>query len=1856
MAIDEWRLTIDGRASPFVIRRSSFGNRHWCPLSSCQGRQYNTGVTIIAVRGAAEHNLKGIDVELPRGALVVVTGVSGSGKSSLVFDTIGREAQRRYLDTFSSYARQFLGRVGRPAVASITGLSPAITVDQRTTLRNPRSTVGTMTGLYDDLRLLFARLGVAPPGTDLQRRLFSFNSPFGACPSCQGLGVEDRLDPDLLVSDPRKSIRDGALVITTPTGYVIYSQVTIDVLDQVCRAHGFDVETPWQDLTHEQRHVVLYGSDRLRIPYGKHPLSSRLRWSGITAKPREEGVYKGILPVMEQILTRSRNRNILRFVRTLPCRVCGGTRLRPEALAVAFRGRHIGAYASLEIDQLRAEFEAVVFAPTEAPVGLPIRQAILQRAGLLDRLGLGHLALDRVSTTLSGGEAQRVRLASQVGSELRGVLYVLDEPSVGLHPAEQERLLDVLRALRDRGNTVLVVEHDEQTMREADWLIDIGPGAGEQGGELLFSGPVDEFLGGKAGALPHAPGALPQSPVSGVAPSADGKAGALPHVPGALPQSPVSGVAPSADGKAGALPHALRALPHAPASGVAQSSSFATSSRTRAFLSGAERVSAPRQARPGLGWLQLAGANRHNLRGVDVEFLLGGLNVVTGVSGAGKSSLVEELVERVDAGRVELRPQPSTTGQGARLPTIGKVIHIDQSPIGRTPRSNPATYTGLSDVIRDLFAAVPEAAASGFGKARFSFNLPGGRCDACQGAGVQRVGMHFLGHVDVVCEACGGRRFNDETLDIRYKGLNIHDVLETTIDRGAALLSDAPRATRILAVLRELGLGYLRLGQPSTTLSGGEAQRVKLAAELRRPGRGHTLYVLDEPTTGLHAADVVVLLRALTRLVEQGHTVVTIEHQLDLIRAADRVIDLGPGSGRHGGRVVTAGTPEEVAACVESLTGAALKGKAGALPHAGTASVARRSGLGSVPRSSRSVSVARLSGQVSSDIRFTGVTTHNLQIPEVAIPGGRFTVVTGVSGSGKSSLAFETLYAEARNRFTESFSPYARRFLEKLGDAEFETVAGLAPAVAVRQRAASRNPRSTVGTMTEIADFYRLLFSRAGEFPCPACGSSTGADGSACPSCGWRAALPMTSTMFSPNAEQGACSACKGLGEVAQCDPDRLVTHPERPLPDGAMDGHRTGRFYGERDGQHMAILRATGRALGIDFGVAWSALDARARDVAMHGAGEREFDVEWSYRRGAREGTHRFRAKWIGLVGYVGQEYVRKHADRRGEALEPLMRRVACPACHGSRLKPERLAVRVGGLDIAALQRLTVAESLEFFTAWEVSPSAAALGAVLRRDVVTRLENLRDGGLDYLSLDRRASTLSAGEAQRVRLATEVSTGLTGITYVLDEPTAGLHPRDTERLLRLVAGLRDAGNTVVVVEHDLDVVRAADHVIELGPGAGSRGGRLVTSGTPAEIASHPETPTGRALALAVEPAGSAVSGSWPIRAKREPRPLRPGFSLVGATCHNIRDLSVDVPAGGMVAVTGVSGSGKSTLVFDVIAPALKAKLEGEGVAQTSGLGGVAQTSSLGGGAGVAQTSSLACGAGVAQTSGLGGSTGVAQTSRFAMTVHEPFARVIVATRDSLPASSSSTPASVAGAWDGIRAAFAATEGARARGLTARHFSMHLKGGRCEACEGAGRVRVSMDFLPDVWVQCEVCGGSRYGPEALECRIDGRSIADVLEMGVAGARTFFAHDDSIAPDLGLLEEIGLGYLRVGQPANTLSGGERQRLALAADLGTPSAGSSLYLFDEPTTGLHVADVDRLLQVFDRLIEAGHSVLVVEHHLDIIAAADHVIDLGPEGGAGGGRVVAAGPPTRLAETPGSWTGRALARAAARRRASPR
>ncbi len=732
---------------------------------------------------------------------------------------------------------------------------------------------------------------------------------------------------------------------------------------------------------------------------------------------------------------------------------------------------------------------------------------------------------------------------------------------------------------------------------------------------------------------------------------------------------------------------------------------------------------------------------------------------------------------------------------------------------------------------------------------------------------------------------------------------------------------------------------------------------------------------------------------------------------------------------------------------------------------------------------------------------------------------------------------------------------------------------GLTPPIAVSPRAAAYHPRSTVGTMTEVYDYYRLLFSRAGTAPGGAAGGGR----------------PLPASFFSFNHEEGACERCKGLGLLTVCDPDRLVTDPGRPLTDGALDGTKTGRFYGERHGQYVAALRAAGREAGVDFDVPYRDLGEEARRVAMSGTGPRLYDIVWSYRRKTRTGDFKFRGPWKGFMNLVNEEYARKHADERGGAMLGLMRDEPCPACGGARLKPRALAVTFLGMNIAQMSALTAVDAIRIFEDAErlarAGGRAAAVAEPVRAEILRRLALMRDVGLGYLSLDRRSATLSGGEAQRLRLAGELGARLSGVTYILDEPTFGLHPRDTGRLIGLLKDLARRRNTVVVVEHDPGVIRAADHVIDMGPGAGREGGRIVAEGTPAEIAANPDSPTGQYL--------------WAAPRERTllPGTPAPGVRVAGARANNLRSIDVEVPAGALTAVTGVSGSGKSSLVFDVLRASASAGRP------------------------------VNCGA----VEGLG---------RFADVIHVG--------QDPLAANPRSVPATHLGIFDGIRGLFAAAPEARARGLTKAHFSFLRKEGRCETCAGAGKTTVSMDFLADVRVPCESCGGARYRPEVLEVAYRGRTIAGVLALTASVAREFFEDEAAFARPLGLLEEIGLGYLQLGQPLDTLSGGEAQRLKLAAGLMRPAAGPCLYLFDEPTTGLHFTDIDRLLGVFARLLERGHTLVVVEHDLQVIAAAHHIIDLGPEGGDGGGTVVASGTPAEVAADPRSFTGAALRAAA--------
>ncbi|MDA3943603.1 MAG: excinuclease ABC subunit UvrA [Bacteroidetes bacterium] len=1617
----------------------------------------------LIVTDAFENNLKHINVSIPHNALTVITGVSGSGKSTLATHVIYRESQRRFLSSFSSFSRQYMGKLEKPKVGAISGLQPALTIRQQTVATNPHSTVGTMSGLYDYLRLLFARMGVGhclkcgqnyahPDETrcsncSVERprqlaRLFSFNSSYGACRTCNGLGVTEQIDLEKLIANPELSLREGALVPTTPTGYIVYSQVTVDALDKVCQAHGFNVDIPWKALTDEQKNVVLYGSNRVKILFGKHALESRLKWKGITARPRTEAYYKGMMPIMEDILRRDRNDNILRFASAFSCRDCGGTRLRKEALAVEVQASTIAQLCKLPINSLEKLLQSMQSQIAQPQLFERVMEKAFKRIYYLRMLGLGYLSLDRGSATLSGGEAQRIRLAAQIGSGLQGVLYVLDEPSVGLHPYDNRNLLSMLHALRNNGNTLLVVEHDEDTIRSADYLIDIGPKAGTEGGCLIYQGKPDGLL----------------------------------FQPDKYPESIT------------ARTFALPAL-------------------------------VSHQRRKGKGLLHILQARLHNLKAIDVRFLLGAFNVVTGVSGAGKSTLVHQVMA------TSIRQQGKPIGCEAlhsELP-IERLIEVDQSPIGRTPRSNPATYTGLFDVIRDSFAAQPEAVASGFNKGRFSFNNAGGRCEQCGGAGSIQLGMHFLGDVEICCDVCNGKRFNDETLAITLQGKNISEVLDLTVKEAAEFFARVPKAKKILDQLVCLDLGYLKLGQASTTLSGGEAQRVKLATELRKSAKGHCLYLLDEPTTGLHKADVAALLAAFDKLVKQGNTLVVIEHDPAIILQADWLVDLGPESGENGGQLMLNGTVKELLMHNRSLTAKALRDYLG----------------GNAPQK-QPLSQSLPDTQT---IQLSGIATNNLRHIDVRIPHHQTTVITGVSGSGKSSLAFDTIYAECRNRFTESYTSYARRMMSKLARPELEQGSGFSPAIAIRQSRFGHNPRSTVGTMTGLYDLYRLLFSRAG------------IAGNGKPT-------KLSAAMFSFNKAHAACNLCGGLGKRLIADPEQFVTHPSRPLGDGAMDGTKPGKFFGEKSGQYIQTLKAVGREKQIDFEQPYNVLNDEARQIALYGCGEEMFEVNWSFQRGNRHGTHQLNTPWKGLAKLIEEDYEIKRTGKRAAAFSGIMREEICAACKGQRLQSEALAVSVGGLSVSAVSALTVHEAISFFTS--LPPKLSGLqkeaGKMLAAEALVKLQVLQQLGLGYLSADRQADSLSGGEAQRLRIASQLEADLCGITYVFDEPTIGLHPRDTQQLLGILNKLKAKGNTLILVEHDPDVIVQADHVIDLGPGAGHYGGNIIAEGSPSQIRSNPASVTGRYLNKTIK--------VHPRKARKQGKELY----IKGASANNLQQLDLRIPSGMLIAVTGVSGSGKSSLVFDVIAASFNA-----------------------------------------------GSAVNCQAISFGDMGH-----MMLADQHSIGTSPLSTAVTYTGIFDDIRDLFAQLPESRKNGFTKKYFSYNNAEGNCPHCKGHGSIKVSLDFLSDVWTSCEVCHGTRYKPEMLKMQYHGKGIHQVLEMEISEAISHFDEQAKITTKLKVLEEVGLGYLRLGQAANTLSGGEIQRLKLAKELMHEKGGKTLFLFDEPTTGLHMQDVELLLRLFDRLLDQGHTVMVVEHNLSVIAASDWLIDLGPEGGAEGGRLL--------------------------------
>jgi len=1444
------------------------------------------------------------------------------------------------------------------------------------------------------------------------------------------------------------------------------------------------------------------------------------------------------------------------------CPACHGARLKPEALLwrVGEPGLNIRDLMLLPIDKCRHFFATLALpAPLDATVDLLLRE-IRARLKYLTDVGLGYLDLDRQSRTLSGGEVQRINLTTALGTSLVSTLFVLDEPSIGLHPRDVGRIVGVMQRLRDAGNTLVVVEHDPIVMQSADRVLDIGPGPGEHGGHVVFYGPVSE--------LPRAAGSLTADYLFG---------------------------------------------------------------RKRVTIPPADR--SPARRAPSTAGLRLEGAAEHNLKNIDVGIPLHRLVCVTGVSGSGKSTLVHDILYPAllrAKGRPTENPGRHRALHGAEL--IGDVVMVDQSRIGRTTRSNPASYVGAFDSIRNLFAKLPQALERKYTAGTFSFNAGNGRCPACGGNGFEHVEMQFLSDVYLRCPDCDGRRFRAEILEVHlaregFPSMSIADILDLTVSEAAKFFARDAEVCLRLAPLVDVGLDYLRLGQPVPTLSGGEAQRLKLAGHLadsavrehaahKAASRGRqaadslgSLFLFDEPTTGLHFDDVAKLLRAFRRLIDAGHSLVVIEHNLDVVRAADWIIDLGPEGGDAGGTLVCSGTPAQVMRAAASHTGRALV--EADQPLAFGRAVADAQAVG-----------AHAAAHAAIEIR--GAREHNLKNIDVNLGRNQFTVVTGVSGSGKSSLAFDILFAEGQRRYLESLNAYARQFVQPASRPDVDAIFGIPPTVAIEQRTSRGGQKSTVATLTEIYHFLRLLYVKLGVQYCPACNAAIepqSADAIAARVLKEYRGKKITVLAPLIVARKGLYTA---LAKWARGKGFPQLQVDGAPLPTAKWP--RLDRFIEHNIELPVAALTVSS-AREPELRAALAAALEHGRGVVHVAPAGTESQVSvFSTKRACptcgtgfpeldpRLFSFNSRHGWCKTCFGTGLQIEEFDAEQSGEESKwreaEISPQAACEACAGERLNPVARRVLFRGLSIAALTALPVQEFETTLTKIELLGREREIARDLLAELASRTSFLCDVGLGYLQLNRAAPTLSGGEAQRIRLAAQLGSNLQGVCYVLDEPTIGLHPRDNVALLDTLDRLRAKGNTLVVVEHDEDTIRRADHVIDLGPGAGKRGGRVVAEGTAVELASQANSATGRCLAT-------------PYRHSRASRrPIgrdAPSIRVSGASLHNLRNVDARIPLGRLTVITGVSGSGKSSLAREVL------------------LGNLQRL--------VARPSRTAR----AQEIPVGGCESI--------TGWETISRVLEVDQTPIGKTPRSCPATYVGFWDSIRRLYAETTDARIRGFTASRFSFNTAGGRCEACEGQGMQRIEMSFLPDVQVLCDVCGGRRFNQETLSILFKGKSIGETLSMSVEDAVEFFAAQRSVQHPLSLLADVGLGYLSLGQPSPTLSGGESQRIKLVAELAkvrTDLLGidiarrerqHTLYVLDEPTVGLHMADVEKLVKVLQRLVDAGNSVVVIEHNLDIMAEADWIIDLGPEGGAGGGRIVAQGMPEAITRSPNkSHTARIL------------
>jgi excinuclease ABC subunit A len=1882
----------------------------------------------IRLRGVRQNNLKGFDLDLPLGRYIVVTGLSGAGKSSLVFDTLHAEGQRRYVETFSAYTRQFLELLDKPKVDAVENIRPSIAIEQTNTIKTSRSTVGTMTELTDYFKVWFSHVAscydpetgekvedntpatiwaktlaahpaatlllafrvvrpanlkwteiltslkgqgytrvLAPdrqgvpalakldelltskpavlatqlPGAHLfviqdrlriaadnQARfleacetamhfgkgevflftagelaeaghysrglhspktgrtfraatpgLFSFNSPLGACPRCRGFGRIIDIDYRLVIPDHSLSIDEGAIKAWEGD---VYGESKRDLL-QFTRKLGIPTDVPFAQLTPAQKAFVIDGSP------GYDSDDPAKRW------PKLWYGLKGFFRYLEKTTYKMHVRVFLsRFRAYSPCPDCGGARLQPEALCWKWQGRTLPELYQLPVGELLTLILTRGAAPTSPGEAGSHHQrdlaydSILTRLRYLDQVGLGYLTLDRSSRTLSGGEVERVSLTSCLGTSLVDTLFVLDEPSVGLHPRDIDRLIGIIRTLTNAGNTVVVVEHDEAMIRAADHVVEIGPEPGARGGEVVFQGSVDDML-----------------------------------------RSPRS--------------------------------------ITGRYLSGREQILVPAARRPRPDkWLRCTRASKHNIRNLDFRVPLRRLVCLSGVSGSGKSTLLDNVIHQgLLAHRGQMTEDPAEIAALSADLDFAEIVLVDQSPLSRTPRSNPALYCEAWDLIRELYAQTPAAQEAGFSASSFSFNSGEGRCDHCQGLGSERVEMQFLSDVFVPCPICEGRRFKPEVLAIAWNGRTVDELLRSTVEEAMEFFRGHAAIRSRFAALEAVGLGYLPLGQPLNTLSGGESQRLKLVRYLgdytgdRSSGSGDlpspnpdlrssvqpagALLLLDEPTTGLHRHDVKRLLGVLQRIVDRGHSVVVIEHNLDVLKSADWILEIGPEAGAGGGRIVAEGTPEEIARTATATAPFLKQALAdGSRPDDASESLAAEE---AAPyRAARPMTAPELT--------VLGARENNLKNISVSIPHRQLSVVTGVSGSGKSTLAFDIIFAEGQRRFMESMSPYARQFVEQLPRPDIDRLTGIPPTVAIEQRVTRGSRKSTVATITEVAQYLRLLYARAGIQHHPESGRPV------TPLSPGQLRQLLARTLATPKARQAKhlylCAPlirgrkghhepmAKWIGkqgyELMRADGrllrvdtfQKLDRYREHDIEVVVADLKR-GAAQRNAKGPELAADVALKTALRLGKGACFlltpageilSWFSTTRTDIAS-GESFPELDPKHFSFNSPRGWCPTCRGHGRIYEWMLRPDEDGEMSDEVADALrafdpdDPANHGKICPTCHGERLnriaRAVKLPLRRGDpVSLPALTRLTPGRLLETLRELKLDERTRLITQDIVPQIAERLRFLAHVGLDYLSLDRATETLSGGEAQRIRLAAQLGSNLSGVLYVLDEPSIGLHARDNERLIGTLGALRDKGNSLLVVEHDDVVMERADRIIDLGPGAGIHGGEVLANGTPAEIKANAASLTGLFLAKGI---------THPLRGSYRD-PAKDFLVLKGVHYRNLHDQSLQLPLGRLVMVCGPSGAGKSTLFRDILHPAVtcaiqrkKAKLTGKDFVRDA---------------------NIELEPGRLPFAELRGAHG--------------FKSVIEVDQSPIGKTPRSTPATYLGIFDLIRRFFATLPEAKMRGYTASRFSFNTAGGRCETCAGAGRIRLEMAFMADSYLPCDACGGSRFGPELNDITWKGRTIGQVLQLTFDEAATFFDFHSQLSQVCRLMVDCGLGYLTLGQSSPTLSGGEAQRLKLVTELARGLASyqersrgiavRNLYLLEEPTIGLHLSDCEKLIKVLHNLVDHGHTVVVIEHHLDLLAEADWILELGPGGGPNGGRILYQGPLAGLLKAKASPT----------------